>query len=181
MNENISKRESILREAINIVCSDRNLQYGEPEDNFSIIGELWSVYLNAKRVAPTDRIELTAKDASDMLILFKVARSVTATTPKRDTYVDIAGYAACAGEIVDRVVPSKPPLNIENAPTKTKFLCLSCQWSNEHKCRDIKRCEANCPMYNEQAERCKCIAIEYGDPCPYFEKWDGEQEKNNAL
>lgn len=181
MNENISKRESILREAINIVCSDRNLQYGEPEDNFSIIGELWSVYINAKRVAPTDRIELTAKDASDMLILFKVARSVTATTPKRDTYVDIAGYAACAGAFIDKAVPSNPPLNIENEPIKTESLCRSCLWSTDHKCGPVEICAGNCPMYHDQAERCKCITIEYGDPCPYFEKWDGEQEKNNAL
>jgi hypothetical protein len=181
MNENISKRESILREAINIVCSDRNLQYGEPEDNFSIIGELWSVYLNAKRVAPTDRIELTAKDASDMLILFKVARSVTATTPKRDTYVDIAGYAACAGEIIDKAVPSKPPLNIANKPIKTKLLCQECYWSLGHKCGTTEVCSVSCPMYQKQDEICKCTTIRYGDPCPYFEKWDGEQEKNNAL
>lgn len=181
MNENISKRESILREAIDIVCSDRNLQYGEPEDNFSIIGELWSVYLNAKRVAPTDRIELTAKDASDMLILFKVARSVTATTPKRDTYVDIAGYAACSGAFIDKAVPSKPPINIANEPLKTDSLCLSCQWSIDHKCGVVQTCDGNCPMYNEQAGKCKCLTVGDEDPCPYFEKWDGEQEKNNDL
>lgn len=181
MNENISKRESILREAINIVCSDRNLQYGEPEDNFSIIGELWSVYLNAKRVAPTDRIELTAKDASDMLILFKVARSVTATTPKKDTYVDIAGYAACAGAIIDKAVPSKPPINIENEPIKTDSLCRSCRWSIHNKCGLLKPCDENCPMHLEQDDGCKCLTIKHGDPCPYFVRWDGEQEKNNDL
>lgn len=41
----IEKREDLLRQAIDIVCSDRNNQYGEPEDNFSIIGELWGAYL----------------------------------------------------------------------------------------------------------------------------------------
>lgn len=151
MNENISKRESILREAINIVCSDRNLQYGEPEDNFSIIGELWSVYLNAKRVAPTDRIELTAKDASDMLILFKVARSVTATTPKRDTYVDIAGYAACAGAFIneaDEEADEKPTLT-----TAEKSIAIETWCENKRvKCR-------GCPLEH----RPTCVAYVPGE------------------
>lgn len=179
----IEKREDLLKQAIDIVCSDRNNQYGEPEDNFSVIGELWSAYLNARCTHPGVRVDIGAQEAADMLILFKVARSATAVNPKTDTYVDIAGYAACAGAIIDKAVPSNSPINIENAPTKTNFLCLSCQWSSEHKCRDIKRCEANCPMYNEQDEDgiCKCLTVKYGDPCPYFVKWDGGQEKNNDL
>lgn len=47
-------------------------------------------------------VKIGAQEAADMLILFKVARSATATTPKLDTYVDIAGYAACAGAIADK-------------------------------------------------------------------------------
>jgi hypothetical protein len=170
MNENISKRESILREAINIVCSDRNLQYGEPEDNFSIIGELWSVYLNAKRVAPTDRIKLTAKDASDMLILFKVARSVTATTPKRDTYVDIAGYAACAGAFLPDEAKEEP---VPDFPLKSDALCLSCKWDIRNLC-DSKECE-ECSMQNQEEMHCKCIDIHDGSLCPYYEKWEKEE------
>ena len=33
-------RKEFLAEAEKCVCSDRNLQYGEPEDNFSDIAKL---------------------------------------------------------------------------------------------------------------------------------------------
>ena len=98
----IEKREDLLRQAIDIVCSDRNNQYGEPEDNFSIIGELWGAYLTARCASTGVTVKIGAQEAADMLILFKVARSATATMPKLDTYVDIAGYAACAGAIADK-------------------------------------------------------------------------------
>lgn len=97
----IEKREDILKQAIDIVCSDRNNQYGEPEDNFSVIGELWSAYLTARCASTGVTVKIGAQEAADMLILFKVARSATATTPKTDTYVDIAGYAACAGAFIN--------------------------------------------------------------------------------
>lgn len=175
----IEKREDILRLAIDIVCADRNNQYGEPEDNFSIIGELWGAYLTARCASTGVTVKIGAQEAADMLILFKVARSATATTPKLDTYVDIAGYAACAGAIIDKAVPSTTPLNIENEPTRTELFCRACQWSINHKCGHIETCDRRCPMYNEQVGKCKCLTVKTGDPCPYFKKWDGEQEKNN--
>lgn len=88
-------RESILREAITCTCTDRNLQYGGPESSFPAIAEMWTGYLRASG----HNITLTAKDAALMLMLFKTARAITSETPKADTYIDMAGYAACAGEI----------------------------------------------------------------------------------
>lgn len=61
-----------------------------------MIADFWSLYIRHKYDID---IALTAADASMMLALFKVARGVTATTQKLDTYVDICGYAACAGEL----------------------------------------------------------------------------------
>lgn len=83
-------REDILIEAKKIVCNDRNQQYGEPEDNFKAIAALWSAYLG---------IHMTAKDVALMMVLFKIARATTSVHEKDDTYIDICGYAACAGEI----------------------------------------------------------------------------------
>ena len=37
-----------------------------------------------------------------MLVEFKVARAITAAEQKADTFIDIAGYAACGGEIAVR-------------------------------------------------------------------------------
>ena len=86
--EPVDRRREILTDAAVCVCSDRNAQYGEPEDNFDVIAAMWSAYLG---------IPLHAMDVASMMILFKVGRLATAEKPSRDSYVDIAGYAACGG------------------------------------------------------------------------------------
>lgn len=88
-------REDILKGAHICVCTDRNRQYGEPEDSFKAIADTWTGYLRAKGYD----ITITPTDAALMLIEFKIARSLTAKVQKPDTFVDIAGYAACAGEL----------------------------------------------------------------------------------
>lgn len=85
------KREEILEEAKRCVCGKRVQDYGTPEDNFRLIAELWSDYLRGLR--------LTSKDVAMMMILLKVAR-VRDGGGTGDSLVDIAGYAACAGEIM---------------------------------------------------------------------------------
>lgn len=91
-------RAQILNEARSIICSDRNQQYGEPEDNFAVIGELWSQYL--RRAKDAD-IDLDGYDVGMLMALFKVGRLETGA-PKRDNFVDLAGYVACAAEIALR-------------------------------------------------------------------------------
>lgn len=88
-------RAQILNEARGIICSDRNQQYGEPEDNFAVIGELWSQYL--RRAKDAD-IDLDGYDVGMLMALFKIGRLETGA-PKRDNFVDLAGYVACAAEI----------------------------------------------------------------------------------
>lgn len=88
-------RRQILEEAIKAVCTDRNHQYGGPEQSFSAIAEMWTAYL---RCAGHD-IVLYAHDVALMLAAFKLARAITSENPKTDTYADLAGYAACAGEL----------------------------------------------------------------------------------
>ena len=85
------KREEILESARTCVCTDRNKQYGEPEDNFKAIAEMWMSHIKAKGYD----VSITATDVALMLIEFKVARAITAKTPKSDTFIDITGYAAC--------------------------------------------------------------------------------------
>ena len=81
-------RKEILEQADKCVNTDRNNEYGHPEDNFALIAGFWSVYLGT---------EVTAKDVGLMMALLKVARAVA--SDKADNFVDLAGYAACAGEI----------------------------------------------------------------------------------
>lgn len=91
-------RKRILDDAITAVCSDRCEMYGEVEDNFGVIAGLWNEYLKA---ITGHLVDLTPKEVAEMMILFKVGRSATALEDHRDTYVDIAGYAACAGGLCE--------------------------------------------------------------------------------
>ena len=96
-------RSDILEAAKVCVCGEREQDYGKPEDNFETIGLFWVTYLHAAhpdyfKAMPIDGI--TAKDVAAMMGLLKVAR--IATGSKEDSFVDLAGYAACAGEIATR-------------------------------------------------------------------------------
>lgn len=92
-------RADILEAAKEIVTSGRNKQYGEPEDNFDTIASLWNAYLVGKH---SDGAVITAKDVALMMVLFKVGRILTSTTAKEDSYIDAAGYIACAAECAAR-------------------------------------------------------------------------------
>lgn len=98
MSEGYKTRAEILDSAKVCVCTDRNKQYGEPEDNFRVIADMWMAHLRTKGFD----IELTEVDVALMLAEFKIARALTATSQKADTYIDLAGYAACGGEIASR-------------------------------------------------------------------------------
>ena len=86
-----SIRATILREAEQCVCGHREQDYGSPEDNFARIAGLWSAYLHA---------EISALDVAMLMALLKIARVKGGQT--HDSFVDLAGYAACGGEIAER-------------------------------------------------------------------------------
>lgn len=93
------KRNEILQAAESCVCGKREQDYGKPEDNFTTIGLLWSVYLNAAH--PKVFQTVTAKDVAIMMALLKIARIATGNSP--DSFIDLAGYAACGGEIATKI------------------------------------------------------------------------------
>ena len=95
-----SYREKCLNEAKHCVCGDRDHQYGRPENNFRIIAEYWSTYLAEKMCV--DKLVLNSDDVANMMCLFKLGRLTTAVANERsfDSYVDLAGYAACGAEII---------------------------------------------------------------------------------
>lgn len=84
-------REQTLESAKLIVTKDRNKEYGEPEDAFKAIAEFWSTYLDK---------ELHPSDVAAMMILMKMAR-IKVNWRHEDSWVDIAGYAACGAECGD--------------------------------------------------------------------------------
>ncbi len=82
-------REKILDAAKARVCGDRDSRYGEPENNFALIAKLWSDYKG---------VEISPIDVCMMMAMVKIARIRTGTSTF-DSFVDLAGYAACAGEL----------------------------------------------------------------------------------
>lgn len=86
-----SIREIVLESAKTCVCGQRPDDYGTPEDNFGTIARLWSAYTGAK---------IEPQDVAAMMILLKVAR-IGSGSRSRDNWIDIAGYAACGGEILE--------------------------------------------------------------------------------
>ena len=89
------KRAEILDKARQCVCGDREDDYGTPERNFSTIAGLWNTYLSA---AIDKQVFLTGTDVAAMMALLKIAR-VASGHGKADNWVDLAGYAACGGEL----------------------------------------------------------------------------------
>ncbi len=85
-------RSQLLEDADMLVNGDRNNDYGPPTQDFSRTAALWSIYLDGKRM-------LDAHDVAVMMILLKVSR-LSWSPNNRDSWVDIAGYAACGFECV---------------------------------------------------------------------------------
>lgn len=94
-------RAEALDIAKEIVCKDRNEQYGEPEDSFETIGELWAQYIKRACASCNAEIGIGARDVAIMMCLFKIARIATSCTyePQTDSIIDLIGYAACAAGI----------------------------------------------------------------------------------
>lgn len=98
------KKETILEEAGHLVDGARNDDYGNPFDDFDRVAKLWRAYLSAKGCGV---VSIGPRDVALMMVLLKVAREVN--KPKRDTRVDIAGYAQCL-DMVDVEERRREPL-----------------------------------------------------------------------
>lgn len=85
-------RKELLDMAAAIVTKDRNTDYGEPEDAFGLIASLWTAYL---------KMPVTPQDVAVLMVLLKIAR-IRNSPNHKDSWVDMAGYTACGGEIACR-------------------------------------------------------------------------------
>lgn len=89
-------RRELLEEAANLIDGDRNVTYGSPTQNFQNIADLWNIQF-AHLLA--DGQKFTGINVAEAMIQVKLARNIA--QKKRDTMVDIAGYAACGWETYD--------------------------------------------------------------------------------
>ena len=82
-------REEILQEALRLTSTDRQKNYGEPFINHQRIANIWSVLLS---------VEITPSQVALCMVGVKLARLVE-TPDHKDSFIDMAAYAAIAGEI----------------------------------------------------------------------------------
>ena len=85
------KTREYLDTAAKIVTGQRQHDYGDKYQNHENIANLWSAYLD---------YDISAHDVAICMLLVKVAR--LKHRPTTDCYIDMAGYAAIAGEIQDK-------------------------------------------------------------------------------
>lgn len=84
-------REELLDRAKE--STHRKQEYGKPENSFNTIAKLWEAFLGSR----LDDAGLEEADVALMLALVKVAR-LSSTLSHEDSWVDLAGYAACGFE-----------------------------------------------------------------------------------
>tara|TARA_R110000787_G_scaffold88702_2_gene188169 strand:- start:4568 stop:4789 length:222 start_codon:yes stop_codon:yes gene_type:complete len=73
------------------LSGEREKEYGNKKINHENIANLWSAYL---------RYDISAHDVAVLMLLLKVARTKSGH-PTKDTYIDMVGYSAIAGELCE--------------------------------------------------------------------------------
>lgn len=84
--------EDILEEALRITSSDRQNQYGPPEQDFTRTAKMWEALLEPC-VQPDGTLKISGSAVARCMIAIKLSRDTH--QKKRDNPVDIAGYARC--------------------------------------------------------------------------------------
>lgn len=82
-------RKQILETAFQCVTMDRAATHGDAEQTFGLIAQLWSAYAQHP---------FSASDVAAMMGLMKIAR-LKGNPAHADSWIDLAGYAACGGEL----------------------------------------------------------------------------------
>lgn len=86
-----SARARILAEASDCVTRDRQATHGSVESSFGGIAAIWSARLG---------IDLRPDQVAIMLVDLKTVRAWK-NPGHADNWVDMAGYAACGGELAE--------------------------------------------------------------------------------
>lgn len=82
-------RADILTAAAQAVTVDRAATHGDIEDNFSQIAAIWGVRLGCT---------ITPAQVAIMMVDLKTVRA-WGNPGHADNWIDLAGYAACGGEV----------------------------------------------------------------------------------
>lgn len=99
--ESEAMTKSEFLDEVKRIVAEREGQHGKPADTFKAIAAAWSAYLTAVVGVP---VMLREEDVAMMMVELKVHRFAGGQGTHMDTLLDIAGYAACAGELASRGV-----------------------------------------------------------------------------
>lgn len=97
-----SPRAGVLDEARQLITGERNCTYGPPHADFQRTADAANAYGYR---GPGGRL-LAAHDVAILVSLVKISRLMW-TPEKRDSWVDLAGYAACGWECVTETQKDK--------------------------------------------------------------------------
>lgn len=90
-------RGEVLDIAKELVFGARAQEYGPPKENFERIATIWSLIMKTK---------VTAAQVALCMMGLKMTRLME-TENHPDSWIDIAGYAGCGGEITHAVHATK--------------------------------------------------------------------------
>lgn len=82
--------KTVLDEAKDLIYGNREKDYGKTSDNFADIAKGWEVIT---------KTSITPEQVALMMAWLKICRANKDNCGKRDSYVDIAGYAGCIEKI----------------------------------------------------------------------------------
>lgn len=85
-------KEAVLDKAKELISNERLKHYGPPKENFARIAKLWEVIFNQP---------ITPAQVALCMAMVKVTRLVQ-TPDHIDSWVDLAGYSACGGEVSEK-------------------------------------------------------------------------------
>jgi len=82
--------EDVLKEALKQITTKAD-QHGDTEASFTMIGQMWSIYIQHAAVI-RGQTEVDSSDVAQMMAIVKLVRSLYGNG--KDNYVDGAGYTA---------------------------------------------------------------------------------------
>jgi hypothetical protein len=85
----MSTRQEVLKTAASLVDGDRAKDYGDATESFTRLGMMWTAILGQP---------VTAAQVAMCLAALKLSR-LSQTPNHRDSWVDLAGYAALGAEV----------------------------------------------------------------------------------
>jgi hypothetical protein len=88
-------REDFLKEAESLINGPRAKEYGPAKLNHQRIADIWTILLRGKLSS-----EITPEEVVACMVGLKLAR-LAEDISKDDSWVDIIGYAALGGEIIN--------------------------------------------------------------------------------